>query len=84
MLNRFLHSLLTRAEKLLGHLGTHVSFNYALFAAVFLLGAASFWLLYEVRFDFHVPAAWITQRWLVLPYAACLKVVVFYILRDTR
>ncbi len=81
MFTRILYGLFTRAEKLLGDLGTRVSFNYVLFAAVFLLGAVSFWLSYEVRFDFHVPRMWITQRWLVLPYAAFLKVVVFYVLR---
>jgi len=81
MFSKTLYGLFTRAEKLLGDLGTHVSFNYVLFGAVFLLGAASFWLSYEVRFDFRVPRMWITQRWLVLPYAACLKVVVFYMLR---
>lgn len=81
MFNRILYTVLSRAQKDLGKLGTQVRFNYLLFAGVLLLSAASFWLSYEMRFDFSVPGPWRIQRWLVLPYATFLKVAVFYVLR---
>ena len=33
----------------------HVRLHHLLLVAVFLLSGASFWLAYEVRFDFNVP-----------------------------
>ena len=81
MFNKILYTLLTRAQESLGKLGTQVRFNYLLFAAVLLLSAVSFWLSYEVRFDFSIPGRWVIQRWLVLPYATFLKVTIFYLLR---
>ena len=73
MFNKILFTLLTRAQEDLGKLGTQIRFNYLLFTAVLLLSAASFWLSYEMRFDFSVPGPWVIQRWLVLPYATFLE-----------
>ena len=61
--------------------GRYLSLNQVLFAAVCVLAAISFWLSYELRFDFDVPAQWAIQRIVLLPYLVLLKAVVFYLVR---
>ena len=47
--------VLKSSEAALHLVGRFVRFNYLLFLAVFFLSALSFWLSYEIRFDFTVP-----------------------------
>lgn len=81
ILETLLPGTLKKLEKAIRRLAEYVHFNHCLFAAVFVLAAVSFWLSFELRFDFNVPPAWSDQRLLVLPYAAALKLILFYILR---
>ncbi len=73
--------ILKQGEIAVNTLGQYIRFNHCLFAAVFLLSAAGFWLSYEFRFDFQVPRPFGQQRFFLLPYVSLLKVVVFYLLR---
>ncbi len=77
----FLKTVLRKGQFIVNVLGKYVSFNQCLFAAVFLLSAASFWLSYEIRFDFNVPHSFAGQRLLLLLYVSLLKLTFFYLLR---
>lgn len=68
-------------DTLLKTLARYVKFNHCLFAAVFVLSAASFWLSYELRFDFQVPEVWADQQLFLVPYVAALKLLLFYVVR---
>jgi FlaA1/EpsC-like NDP-sugar epimerase len=73
--------IMTQAERTSKWIRHYVHFNHWLFALILSLAAISFWFSYEFRFDFHVPFVFSRQRLLLLPYVACLKVFVFYVLR---
>ncbi len=60
-------------------LRAHAQFTYFLFAAVFGLSGLSFWMAYDVRFDFQVPRVYSEQRLFIVPYVALLKLLVFYL-----
>ncbi len=81
MIETTLRGTLKRLEHALRRLAEFAQFNHCLFAAVFVLALVSFWLSFEFRFDFNVPQSWADQRLLMLPYAAALKLVLFYLLR---
>lgn len=55
--------------------------HHFLLIAVFFLSGVSFWLSYELRFDFHVPKVFSDRRLVLLPYVALLKLVIFYLIR---
>ena len=76
-----LYQVLKRLESTLTVVARYIRFNHLLFAAVFFLGGASFWLAYEFRFDFEVPASFNAERLLILPYLAVFKLTLFYALR---
>ena len=76
-----LKTVLRKGQFIINVLGKYVSFNQCLFAAVFFLSAASFWLSYEIRFDFNVPQYFAGQRLLLLLYVSLLKLTFFYLLR---
>ncbi|MFC1836974.1 hypothetical protein ACFL2Q_20010, partial [Thermodesulfobacteriota bacterium] len=62
-------------------LGRYTRFTHVLFLAVLSLSAVSFWLSYDLRFDFNVPSSFSDQRVLLLPYVAGLKLLLFLLLR---
>ena len=72
---------LSGTRAVLSLIARYIRFNHCLYAAVFLLAGASFWLCYEFRFDFKVPQAFAAQRLLLLPYVAFLKIFVLFLLR---
>lgn len=80
-LNHRLYTLLKRSDAALKVVGRYVRFNHLLFASVFFLSGASFWLSYEFRFDFAVPPSFNAERLLLLPYVTVFKIVLFYMLR---
>lgn len=80
-LKKTLPGTLKRLEPSIRRIADFVQFNHCLFAAVAILSAVSFWLSFEFRFDFNVPQSWAEQRLLLLPYAAVLKLLVFYVLK---
>lgn len=71
-------SKLSGTRAALSFIARYVRFNHCLYAAVFLLSGASFWLCYEFRFDFRVPPTFAAQRLLLLPYVAFLKIFVLF------
>lgn len=82
--NQFSHRIslwLKRSDAALRVVGRYVRFNHLLFASVFFLSGASFWLSYEFRFDFEVPPSFNAERLLLLPYITVFKLLVFFILR---
>jgi FlaA1/EpsC-like NDP-sugar epimerase len=79
--NRRLYTLLKSSENALRVIGRYVRFNHVLFATVFILSGSSFWLSYEFRFDFAVPASFNAERLLLLPYITVFKILLFYMLR---
>ena len=78
---RPLNTVLDRIDLALKGTATYVRFNHLLFAAVFFLSAASFWLAYDLRFDFKVPPGFNAERILLLPYLAVFKLMAFYALK---
>ncbi len=66
---RFLHSVTS-----------YVRYNHILFAAIVISGGVSFWLAYELRFDFVVPVPYAQQCLLLIPYVAVMKFFFFYLL----
>ncbi|MFH1115072.1 MAG: nucleoside-diphosphate sugar epimerase/dehydratase [Pseudomonadota bacterium] len=76
-----LYRIVKRLESSLTVVARYIRFNHLLFAAVFFLGGASFWLAYEFRFDFAVPGAFNAERLLILPYLSVFKLTLFYALR---
>ena len=72
---------LKRSDALLRIVGRYIRFNHLLFVSVAVLSGASFWLSYEFRFDFSVPASFNAERLLLLPYITVFKLLVFIILR---
>ncbi len=62
-------------------LSRYIRFNHCLFAAIFILSYISFRLSYDFRFDFQVPPAFASQRFLLAPYVAALQTFVFYLVR---
>ncbi|MDQ7781870.1 MAG: nucleoside-diphosphate sugar epimerase/dehydratase [Desulfomonilaceae bacterium] len=78
--NHRLYQVLKRSETILTSIARYIRFNHLLFAAVFLLSGAGFWLSYEFRFDFDVPAFFNRERLLLLPYMAVFKLALFYVL----
>lgn len=78
---RLVIALLKWIDSALKMAAVYVHFNHMLFAVVCLLSGASFWLAYELRFDFIVSPAFNAERLLLLPYVAVFKLVVFYALK---
>ena len=72
---------LPTVERVLKVAGPFVRLNHVLLIAVFVLAGLSFWLSYELRFDFRVPRVFADQRFFLLPYVALLKLAIFYMLR---
>jgi FlaA1/EpsC-like NDP-sugar epimerase len=70
--------LLRNVERVYTMARTHLRLHHLLLVAVFVLAGVSFWLSYELRFDFHVPDVFHGRRVVLLPYVAFLKVVAFY------
>jgi FlaA1/EpsC-like NDP-sugar epimerase len=60
---------------------SRIRMHHFLLIAVFFLSSISFWLAYELRFDFQVPRVFCDRRLVLLPYVAFLKVVVFYLIK---
>jgi FlaA1/EpsC-like NDP-sugar epimerase len=54
--------------------------NWLLLASVFVLSALSFWLAYELRFEFDVPYDEASRRMWMLLFAPSCKTVIFYVL----
>jgi FlaA1/EpsC-like NDP-sugar epimerase len=48
--------------------------------AVLVLSAISFWISYELRFDFSIPSYEATQRNFLIPYVCLVKTAFFYLL----
>lgn len=55
-----------------------VPFKHMILPAVFVLSAISFWISYELRFDFSTPEDFASQRILLLPYVCLVKTAFFY------
>jgi FlaA1/EpsC-like NDP-sugar epimerase len=79
--DRVLRYLLERVDAAVRASALYVRFNHLLFVAVLFLSAASFWLAYELRFDFSVPVRFNAERMLLLPYVAVFKILAFYLLK---
>ncbi len=56
-----------------------MTYNRFLSIALFISGLVTFWLAYQLRFDFSVDAYWIDRPWRLAPYIAILKVTLFYL-----
>ncbi len=63
------------------NLRSHVRYNYFLLASIPLAAGLSFWLSYQLRFDFNVPIQYSQQSFLLLPYVVVIKLALFYVLR---
>ncbi|MBI5571902.1 MAG: polysaccharide biosynthesis protein [Desulfomonile tiedjei] len=72
---------LPKLEQVVKAAAPYIRLNHVLLIAVFVLAGVSFWISYELRFDFRVPRVFADQRLLFLPYVAFLKLSIFYILR---
>lgn len=81
MLHTKMPSLARNLDRALNVIARYIRFNHCLFAALFVLSAASFWLSYELRFDFQVPEEWADQQLFLVPYVAALKLFLFYLVR---
>ena len=72
-------TIVVRLESLVKRVRNVVPLHWILFASVFVLSVASFWLSYEIRFEFNVPAGEASHRaWMTL-FASSLKLVLFYL-----
>ncbi len=60
-----------------------VRYNHVLLLGTFVLCAVSFFLSYQLRFDFSVPDYYWRQCILMLPYVAAIKLVLFHLLGGT-
>lgn len=73
--------LLERAEWPVLWLRRYVGHRNFIIMAVWLCSAISFWLSFELRYDFQVPPTHSLDRWLLTPAVALLKTLVFILLR---
>jgi FlaA1/EpsC-like NDP-sugar epimerase len=67
-------------DEALNWMGRHVAYRRFIVGVVFILSAASFWLSFELRFDFHVPQPYADYQLFLPLLVALLKTFVFVLL----
>lgn len=57
-----------------------MTYNRFQLIALFISGLVTYWLAYQLRFDFNVDPYWSNTPWRFAPYVAILKIMLFYLL----
>lgn len=60
---------------------SRLRYNHLLFVAVLLTSLFSFWLSFQLRFDFEVPESYYEMFLYLAPYVALTKALIFFLLQ---
>ncbi|MFH0825553.1 MAG: nucleoside-diphosphate sugar epimerase/dehydratase [Pseudomonadota bacterium] len=73
--------ILTTGGRLFYRVRQYVRFRIAIIPTVFVASVLSFWLAYELRFDFNVPDVLKRDPFILAPLIALMKTAVFVLLK---